>query len=317
MARPVRLPKTFLIGVGVIAALEILLLSDVLGSPRPAVETDQQILALPEPPTTYHRLARWVAINMTALAWPAYILLLDGVLVMQTGTSPIRRRSHHFALLCLASIVIWCIFDAINFYLINAWSYIGIPRRMSDRLWAYVLAFGAVVPGMLLSGQVLMNAGAFDWARSRSWRMPRAVVALVVVLGAAGIIWPLVHHDPVTNYTLWFSLMLLLDPLNMKLHRPSIFRDWQNGWYGRTLALMAGGLICGLLWEFWNYWALAKWIYHLPFLGAAENIRYFQMPVLGLLGFLPFGPQCWVMWQTMRIALQDTLEPLPDERAIG
>jgi hypothetical protein len=316
MQSPPRLPKTLLIGLGLIALLEILLFSDVLASHRGAVHNDAQILSLPQPAMRYQQLARWVAVNMTALVWPAYIVLLDGILVMQTGTSPIRRRPHHFAMLCLASIVIWCLFDAINFYFINAWSYIGIPPRMIDRIWGYVLAFGAVVPGMLLSAQVLMNARTFDWARSRSWGMPRAAIALIVFLGAAGFIWPLVHHDPVTNYTLWFSLMLLLDPLNMKLRRPSIFRDWQNGWCGRTLALMAGGLICGLLWEFWNYWALAKWIYHLPFLGAAENVRYFQMPLLGLLGFLPFGPQCWVMWQTICVALGETVEPLTDERAL-
>jgi hypothetical protein len=86
--------------------------------------------------------------------------------------------------------------------------------------------------------------------------------------------------------------------------------------FWRAAALFAGGLVCGLLWEFWNYWALAKWVYHLEFLGPLEHIRYFEMPVLGLLGFLPFGAECWVMWQTIRIALDGLAEPLPDERSL-
>jgi hypothetical protein len=75
-------------------------------------------------------------------------------------------------------------------------------------------------------------------------------------------------------------------------------------------------LFCVLLWEFWNFWALTKWTYHLPFLGRLEQIRYFEMPVLGLLGFIPFGMECWVMWQTIRIFLDGLAEPLPDERSL-
>jgi hypothetical protein len=36
----------------------------------------------------------------------------------------------------------------------------------------------------------------------------------------------------------------------------------------------------------------------------------------GLLGFLPFGMECWVMWQTMRMCLEGLVEPLPDEMSL-
>ena len=86
------------------------------------------------------------------------------------------------------------------------------------------------------------------------------------------------------------------------------------------MALLAAGFICGLLWEFWNYWATAKWTYELAFLGPLEDIRYFEMPVAGLLGFPPFALECWVMFQTT-IALIGRFglvkaEPLPDEYTI-
>jgi hypothetical protein len=119
---------------------------------------------------------------------------------------------------------------------------------------------------------------------------------------------------PVINYILWTSLVFLLDPINYWLGRPSMFRDWERGWYGRTLAAFAGGLFCGFLWEFWNYWALTKWTYHLPFLGSAEQYRYFEMPLPGLLGFIPFGIECWIMWQMMRIPLDGLTEPIPSDR---
>jgi hypothetical protein len=37
------------------------------------------------------------------------------------------------------------------------------------------------------------------------------------------------------------------------------------------------------------------------------------MPLVGLLGFLPFGPTCWVMFQTLLLALRRFAEPLPGE----
>jgi hypothetical protein len=163
---------------------------------------------------------------------------------------------------------------------------------------------------------MLLNAGWFDWARSGAWTMPRWLKGLALAAGVGMIAWPLLSRNPASNYTLWLSLIFLLDPINQKLGRPSMFRDWQAGWYGRTLAACAGGLICGFLWEFWNYWAVAKWVYKLPFLGATLRYHYFEMPVVGLLGFIPFGMECWVMWQTLRIPLDGLAEPLPDERTL-
>jgi hypothetical protein len=128
--------------------------------------------------------------------------------------------------------------------------------------------------------------------------------------------WPLLHPDPITNLTLWASLVFLLDPINYWLGRPSMWRDWFHGNFARTLAAFCGGLLCGLLWEFWNYWALTKWTYHLPFLGWTEHYRYFEMPLLGLIGFLPFGLECWVIWQLLRIPLDGLAEPLPDDKTL-
>lgn len=314
-----RFPITGWIGLSIIVLCEVMLFADVALSHRGAVETESQVTAILQnrPVTLSAKIARLVAINMTAIVWIGYLLLLEGTLTKQQGRSPVRARRHHFALLCLASVFIWCVFDAINFRRgMRAWEYIGIPHRFEDRILPYLFAFGAIVPSMLMSGQVLLNARWFDRLRGRPWKLPSAGWWLIVLIGAIMCAWPLLDARPITNLTLWTSLVFLLDPINLKLGRPSLLRDWQNGWYGRTAALFAGGLMCGLLWEFWNYWALAKWVYHLPFLGPLEHVRYFQMPVIGLLGFIPFGAECWVMWQTMRIPLDGLAEPLPDDRSL-
>lgn len=318
--RSIRFPITGWIGAAIILFCEGMLFADVRISDRGAVETQAQVTAVLQnrPTTFFAKAARLVAINMTAFVWTGYLLLLEGMLAAQHGRSPVRARPHHFWLLCLASVFIWCVFDAINFRRgMRAWEYIGIPHRFEDRIVAYLFAFAAIVPSMFMSGQVLlMNFKWFDRLRGRQWKLSNAGWWMIILAGALMCAWPLLDPRPITNLTLWMSLVFFLDPINLQLGRPSLLRDWQNGWYGRTAALFAGGLMCGLLWEFWNYWALAKWTYHLPFLGSLEHVRYFQMPVIGLIGFIPFGAECWVMWQTMRIALDGLVEPLPDERSL-
>lgn len=314
-----RWPMTLWVGLGIMVGCEVMLLTDLVLTGRGAMQTREeieQVLSV-KPAGLLGGVARFVAINMTPLVWIGYIVFLEGLLTLQQSRSAVRRRPNHFAMLGIGSIIIWCIFDAINFNGgMGAWKYIGMPAEFWSRFWGYLLAFAAIVPGMFMSGQALLNFGLFDWARGRRWRLPGWARWGILGIGAAMFYWPLRYPAPIANLTLWTSLIFLLDPINLMLDRPSVLRDWQNGWYGRSLAAFAGGLVCGLLWEFWNYWALAKWTYDLPFLGTLENIRYFEMPVIGLLGFIPFGMECWVMWQTMRIPLDGLVEPLPDEKSL-
>ena len=311
---------TFILGLLIIIAAEALLFVDVHLSHRTAVKTETQVqrIFMQQPQSLLSQIAREAAVNMTAIAWIGYLLLLEGLLGFQTGRSPVRARPHHFWLLCLASIFIWCVFDYINFHAnMGAWIYIGLPPNFEDKFLPYFFAFASIVPGMLMSGQVMLNARWFEWARHRRSSGRGLWIGIEITACFTGLlmfIWPLVYPNPITNLTLWTSLVFLLDPINDYFGRPSMFRDWRNGWYGRTLAAFAGGLLCGFLWEFWNYWALTKWTYSLPFLGSWGRLHYFEMPLPGLIGFVPFGLECWVMWQTLRMLLDGLVEPLPGEK---
>jgi hypothetical protein len=134
------------------------------------------------------------------------------------------------------------------------------------------------------------------------------------------MLWAGWVRDPVGNFALWVGMIFLLDPLVGWAGGPSVLRDWRAGRWGRTVSLMLGGATCGLLWELWNYWAISKWTYHLPFLGPLEQVRYFEMPLAGFLGFLPFAIECWVMFHAVVVAIGlsglRVAEPLPDEHAV-
>jgi hypothetical protein len=62
--------------------------------------------------------------------------------------------------------------------------------------------------------------------------------------------------------------------------------DLQEGRIERLVSTILSGLICGFLWEFWNYWSLTKWVYAVPFF---EKGKIFEMPLAGYAGFLVFG----------------------------
>jgi hypothetical protein len=70
-------------------------------------------------------------------------------------------------------------------------------------------------------------------------------------------------------------------------------KDLEEGKPQKIYLLLIAGLICGLLWEFWNFWALSKWIYTVPFF---EKLKGFEMPCLGFFGFPPFAIQAYVMY---------------------
>ena len=265
--------------------------------------------------TTWDLPARIVRANITPFAWCGYLMFLLGLLAIWDGRSWLVRHRNRFAVCWLWSVPAWCYFDWMNFYFmrdpvkgLRAWEYINLPPRFEDRVLGYLVAFGAIAPGMFLTAEILQRLGFRRLKVKTSGKVPRSLVAAVLALGLILTPIPIVLGTPLSNLAIWVGTWALLDPINLMLGRPSIVRDWCEGRWGRTLALGAGGLICGFLWEFWNFWAYTKWVYHLPFLGAWEQFRYFEMPVPGLIGFIAFGIETWTMWQTALLLLSPFVE---------
>jgi hypothetical protein len=108
---------------------------------------------------------------------------------------------------------------------------------------------------------------------------------------------PLVIVSPWLVPLVWVGWALLLEPLNARAGRPSWLGDLARGDAARLVALLTAGAVCGLLWEFWNYWATTRWTYSVPYLG---HLKVFEMPVLGYLGFPPFALECYAMYHWLR-----------------
>src|SRR5438309_1840916 len=145
-----------------------------------------------------------------------------------------------------------------------------------------------------------------------------AVGAAVALAGAVVLRRLGVEPVPTVFYLLaWYPTLLLLDALvawkggpslwdqprdtEPLLYRvdpqQSLFGDIGRGAWGRIVRLMLGGLVAGVLWEAYNALSRAKWIYTVPFL---EQLKIFEMPPLGFVGFAFFALEAWSLYHLCR-----------------
>jgi hypothetical protein len=113
--------------------------------------------------------------------------------------------------------------------------------------------------------------------------------------GVVCLIVPLLLPSAVAAYLfalVWLGFVFLLEPITDRLGGETILRDLTMGQPARLYRLLLAGAVCGLLWEFWNYWAIGKWIYTVP-APLDFGPKIFEMPLLGFLGFPPFAVECF------------------------
>jgi len=223
-------------------------------------------------------------------AWWAYILISDSLIYKMKGNSLLMSRTKEFLLLMPWSVAVWLFFELINLSMKN-WYYINVPRNDLLRWIGYTVAYATVLPGIFETTELLESMGLYRGLsvpaipESRTWYTPFWIV------GGVFLILPITL--PQYGFPLiWGSLIFLLEPINHRFGGKSLMRDWQRGDPTKFLLLLTAGLACGILWEFWNFWARSKWIYTVPFF---DELKGFEMPPLGFLGFPPFAVECYVI----------------------
>lgn len=256
----------------------------------------------------------------TPIMWTGYILAGDAVASRRLGDSRIFTRPREFGMMAVLSVASWLIFEVYNFKLRN-WIYLGLPEAMVLRDLGFLWAFATITPAIFVSADLLAAFGVFQKSLGRPGAFQPSTLAAMFILGAALLIVPPSLPDRPASFSfaaVWVGFVLLLEPVNYRLGLPSFLRDWETGWLGRTYRFLLAGLLCGFLWEAWNYQAFLReggiWIYTIPQELRVLNLHYGQMPVLGLLGFPPFALECFSIYYFLRWALRGDvlLEPVRD-----
>lgn len=253
---------------------------------------------------------------MTPIVWTGYLLFIDALVYRISARSLLMNDRLEFLLIAIISIGSWWLFELYNaprFWKSDLelwWHYHNLEPNLWLRRLGYDWAFATITPALLETAQFFQLTLLKQQRKAPKINLNKSVLAILIAIGLAGVLAPLLYPNEWFAPVIWLSFILLLDPINALLGLPSIAGDLALGNWSRLLSLLAGGLLCGFLWEFWNYWALSKWTYTVPYLG---SMKIFEMPVLGFLGFPPFAVECWAIYILMRWLLQPKIR----ERSSG
>jgi hypothetical protein len=224
--------------------------------------------------------------------WLGYVLVIDGLVLIRSGSSILTRSRKEFILTFLASAPAWWLFEVINWRTRN-WEYLGgeVFTGLQNFLLS-TLCFSTVMPAVFETAELVRT---FHWLGQfpKGLRL-RPTSSMAAGLLAAGLsmlaltlLWPRFFYPLV-----WGAVFLILEPLNVFCGRRTFFHWLQRGDWRPVVALSAGALVCGFFWEMWNYFSYPKWIYHTP---GAQFLHVFEMPLLGYLGYLPFSWELYAL----------------------
>lgn len=244
--------------------------------------------------------AQLISIWITPLCWWGYIMIIDSIIFYLKGESVMVNHKREFFGMLILSNIFWIIFEVYNFHLKN-WRYMGLPRNPLIKVIGIFLAFATIMPGMFFTAELIQIFGVFDRVKMVKLKIGKRGMHIFLILGLCFMICPLLVTRCYAKYLfalVWVGIFFLLEPINYASGTESFLRDFENGKLDRFLSYLIAGYICGILWEFWNYWAVAKWIYTAPF---TRDVRVFEMPIAGFLGFGPFSLEYFTMYHFARL----------------
>ena len=237
---------------------------------------------------------------VTPLCWTGYIFLVDSTLYQKKGYSLIQNEAGRFLLTLPLSTGLWLIFEGYNLLLKN-WEYLNIPANPLIAYPGYFWSFATILPALLETNALLEAWGLEKTFRVKPSLLPKKALLFSFLLGLVFLIVPLVSRSVYDFPPVWLGFIFLLEPFNYQFGGESLLKKLERGEGERLFTLLLSGGVMGLLWEFWNFWAEAKWIYHIP---DPTGLKIFEMPLLGFLGFLPFAVEFYVMYQFVLLLLR-------------
>ena len=237
----------------------------------------------------------------TPIAWTGFILFADSVVWRARNSRGCVRARLSSRFSPLASIPLWLVFEFYNLYIEN-WYYTGLPTNFYLRQFGYAWSFATIWPAIFEAADLIDV-----WRAGAAW--PRDGPKIPLRYRSRQ---PHIHDGRRRGHAALAAGLAIALPRCAGLARVhSAARSDQRVAsarirssptprmpdYRRSINLILSGLLCGVLWEFWNYWAGAKWHYTVPIM---EHTKVFEMPLPGYFGFPAFALECFTMYVFVR-----------------
>jgi hypothetical protein len=224
--------------------------------------------------------------------WLSYIVIANALCFRQSGGCPLLDTPVFFLALFPASAAFWWYFEYLNQF-VHSWYYTGVDYGPLAYSIHASLSFSTVLPAVYTTRTLIAH---LPWLRQgfhglpplrRLNRIPFAAPT-VLAAGFAGLVALPVWPDTLFSL-LWIAPLLILTALQHMAGQASVFSGLADGDWRPVLSAAAAALVCGFFWEMWNYCSMAKWMYSIPYV---YRFKVFEMPILGYMGYLPFGLEC-------------------------
>ncbi len=234
------------------------------------------------------------------LLWMGYIFLVNGLCLKRTGRSLLTDNPGRFTLLFPASAVFWWFFEYLNRFVQN-WYYLNVSHFTAiEYILLATLSFSTVLPAVLSTTRLLLSFPIFQIGLQelKPFRIdnPKRLAWTGLTVSAVGL--SLIGVLPDLLFPLlWVSPLLIIVSLQFITGEKTIFSRLSDGDWRTIIPPALGALVCGFFWELWNWNSLAKWEYAIPYVHCC---KVFEMPLLGYLGYLPFGLECMVVGERIQ-----------------
>lgn len=234
------------------------------------------------------------------IVWFGYIFVIDALNYKLRGNSLISNRLYVFLGMIIISALFWWVFEFTNFTIQN-WSYKGLENiarlGATAKNFFGTISFATVLPAVFETYELIRNVHLFDKIKlKKKHNITKRFLHIMIGLGVVCFLLP-IFLPKFTFPLVWLSFYFFLDPINYMHKQPSIIGHIKDRKLKVPLSLMGAGIVCGFLWEFWNYWAISKWTYDVPFV---SFFKIFEMPILGYSGYFPFALELYVMYFFVR-----------------
>ncbi len=231
------------------------------------------------------------------IVWVGYILIIDALIYKLRNHSLISNRPWEILGMAIISAFLWWVFEFMNLSAKN-WSYSNIPAAAATFRNIYgTVAFATILPAFFETVELIRTFHLFDHKKlKKKHNISKNFIHGMFTIGIITFLLPFIF--PTYFYPLiWVTFFFILDPINYIHHQPSIIKHIRDRKITIPLSLLLAGIIMGFFWEFWNYYAVPKWSYNIPFLGF---FKVFEMPILGYLGYFPFAFELYAMYFFIR-----------------
>ncbi|MBL1263819.1 mechanosensitive ion channel protein MscS [Candidatus Methylomicrobium oryzae] len=240
--------------------------------------------------------------------WWGFILALDGLTYRRSGGySLLAARPKTLFISAAISIVGWLYFEYFDYFTLGNWYYPNtadgvMPLSHGTIVLLFLIAYTTVWPA-IFEWYTLLNT--FPGLASRYSNGPKiALPGGLLLWGGLLLIFAVVFAPYPLFWAMWVGPLAIVSGQLIRKNIWNPFTPMAEGNWGPALLVAIGSLCNGFFWELWNWGSNANpdipptnpnyWIYDIPYVNVIHIFA--EMPILGYIGYIPFGILVWVVF---------------------